>query len=179
MPKTERGRALSQRARETPLDRKIVRLVCRSHAKTKWGIHGRAWKIGFRRHGSGDRWLHDPINRPNDAFAASTEDNSHLCPADRQGHERADARHCAREVIACPTIPRHGVTCGQRSDKPAGMKRLIPLVLGMSMAAMVGCTTTTPSTTTTTTTTKQTSNARLDPTIDANRTERMPNVGPR
>jgi hypothetical protein len=54
------------------------------------------------------------------------------------------------------------------------MKKFIPLVLGVWMVAMVGCTTTT----TTTTTTKQT-NASLDPTISTSRTERMPERGPR
>ena len=69
-----------------------------------------------------------------------------------------------------------------RPDRTGAMKKLIPLVLGVWMVAMVGCTTTTttaPSTTTTTTTTKKQTTARTDPTIDANRTERMPMNGPR
>ena len=56
------------------------------------------------------------------------------------------------------------------------MKKLIPLVLGVWIVAMVGCTTTE---TTTTTTTQPQTNARMDPMIDANRTERMPERGPR
>ena len=54
------------------------------------------------------------------------------------------------------------------------MKKLIPLVLGVWVIAMVGCTTTTttPSTTTTTTTTRQ-NNARLDPTLSNSRTTQM------
>ena len=58
------------------------------------------------------------------------------------------------------------------------MKKLIPLILGVWMVAMVGCTTTAPTTTTTTTTTKQT-NASLDPTINMNRPQRLPERGPR
>jgi hypothetical protein len=58
------------------------------------------------------------------------------------------------------------------------MKKFIPLVLGVWMVAVVGCTTTAPTTTTTTTTTKQT-NASLDPTLSSSRTERMPDRGPR
>jgi hypothetical protein len=59
------------------------------------------------------------------------------------------------------------------------MKKFIPLVLGVWMVAMVGCTTTAPTTTTTTTTRERQSNAQMDPMIDANRTERMPERGPR
>lgn len=55
------------------------------------------------------------------------------------------------------------------------MKRLIPLVLGVWVMALVGCTTTTE---TATTTTQRQANARMDPTINANRTERMSNRGP-
>jgi uncharacterized lipoprotein YajG len=55
------------------------------------------------------------------------------------------------------------------------MKKLIPVVLGIWMVAMVGCTTTE----TTTTTTQRQTNARMDPMVDANRTERMPDRGPR
>jgi hypothetical protein len=54
------------------------------------------------------------------------------------------------------------------------MKKFIPLVLGVWMAAMVGCTTTE-----TTTTTQRQTNARMDPMVDTNRTERMPDRGPR
>lgn len=65
------------------------------------------------------------------------------------------------------------------------MKKLIPFVLAVYAVAMVGCTTTTttsttPATTTTTTTTqRQQSSARMNPTIDANRSERGPTLGPR
>jgi len=48
------------------------------------------------------------------------------------------------------------------------MKKLIPLVLGVWMVAMIGCTTTKAPTTTTTTTTKKT-NASLDPSISNTR----------
>jgi len=58
------------------------------------------------------------------------------------------------------------------------MKRLIPLVFGVWAMALVGCTTTTETSSTTTTTQRQT-NARMDPTIDTNRTERMSDLGPR
>ena len=61
--------------------------------------------------------------------------------------------------------------------RAVGMKKLIPLVLVVWAAALVGCTTTTE--TTTTTTQQRQTNARMDPTIDANRTERMPMLGPR
>jgi hypothetical protein len=56
------------------------------------------------------------------------------------------------------------------------MKKLIPLVLGVWVVALVGCTTTSE---TTTTTTERQTNARMDPMVDANRTERMPMNGPR
>lgn len=58
------------------------------------------------------------------------------------------------------------------------MKKLIPVVLGVWMVAMVGCT----ATTTTTTTTQQqrtTTTARTDPTIDNTRTTTPVNLGPR
>jgi hypothetical protein len=60
------------------------------------------------------------------------------------------------------------------------MKKLIPLVLGVWVVALVGCTTTTtaPTTTTTTTTQRQT-NARIDPTLDMNRPQSVPMNGPR
>ncbi|HEX4640140.1 MAG TPA: hypothetical protein VH252_02080 [Chthoniobacterales bacterium] len=61
------------------------------------------------------------------------------------------------------------------------MKKLIPLVLGVWVIALVGCTTTTtttPSATTTTTTTRQT-NATFDPTISNSRSAPMPVRGPR
>jgi hypothetical protein len=58
------------------------------------------------------------------------------------------------------------------------MKELIPLVLGVWVIALVGCTTTAPSTTTTTTTTRQT-NASVDPTLANSRTTQMTNRGPR
>jgi hypothetical protein len=58
------------------------------------------------------------------------------------------------------------------------MKKFIPLVLGVWMVAMVGCTTTAPTTTTTTTTTKQT-NASLDPTLENTRSTNTINLGPR
>jgi uncharacterized lipoprotein YajG len=58
------------------------------------------------------------------------------------------------------------------------MKKLIPVVLAISVVALAGCTTTTE--TTTTTTTKQRSpSATMDPTYNMNRTERMPSTGPR
>ena len=60
------------------------------------------------------------------------------------------------------------------------MKKLIPVVLGVWVIALVGCTTTTE---TTTTTTRQTApkqpSATVDPMYNANRTERMPMLGPR
>ena len=76
------------------------------------------------------------------------------------------------------------MTDGGYFDKTGVMKKLIPVIAAVSFLALVGCTTTTtttPATTTTTTTTKTTPtrNASLDPTIDANRTERMPMNGPR
>ena len=57
------------------------------------------------------------------------------------------------------------------------MKKLIPVVLGVWMVAMVGCTTTT--TTTTTQKQKTTTTARTDPTIDNTRTTNVQNLGPR
>ena len=48
------------------------------------------------------------------------------------------------------------------------MKKLIPVVLGVWVVAVVGCTTTT--TTTTTQKQKTTTTARTDPTIDNTRT---------
>ena len=59
------------------------------------------------------------------------------------------------------------------------MKKLIPLVLGVWMVGLVGCTTTTAPTTTTTTTTKKQTNASLNPTVDSTRTTTMSNRGPR
>jgi hypothetical protein len=56
------------------------------------------------------------------------------------------------------------------------MKKLIPVVLGVWVIALVGCTTTTE---TTTTTRQRQPTARMDPMVDANRTERMPMIGPR
>jgi hypothetical protein len=56
------------------------------------------------------------------------------------------------------------------------MKKLIPVVLGVWAVALVGCTTTAE---TTTTTTQRQTTARMDPTVDMNRTERMPMSGPR
>ena len=56
------------------------------------------------------------------------------------------------------------------------MKKLIPVVLGVWVIALVGCTTTETATTTTTTTQRQTS-ARLDPTIDNTRTTNAINLG--
>ena len=60
------------------------------------------------------------------------------------------------------------------------MKKLIPLVLGVWVVAIVGCTTTTtaPTTTTTTTTQKQT-NASMNPSMDNSRTTPPTNLGPR
>jgi hypothetical protein len=69
------------------------------------------------------------------------------------------------------------VTNNRDFGKGSGMKKLIPIVLGVWMVALVGCTTTTE--TSTTTTTKTPTTARMDPMIDANRTERMPMNGPR
>jgi hypothetical protein len=60
------------------------------------------------------------------------------------------------------------------------MKKLIPLVLGVWMVAIVGCTTTTTApTTTTTTTTKKETNASVDPTLSNSRTTTPTNLGPR
>jgi hypothetical protein len=59
------------------------------------------------------------------------------------------------------------------------MKKLIPLVLGVWVVAMVGCTTTPTTTTTTTTRTERQTNARMDPTIDNTRTTNPANMGPR
>lgn len=60
------------------------------------------------------------------------------------------------------------------------MKKLIPVVLGVWTLAMVGCTTTKEQTTTTSTTTRQKqTSASMDPSVDMNRTERMPSTGPR
>jgi len=60
------------------------------------------------------------------------------------------------------------------------MKKLIPLVLGVWVIALVGCTSTETSTTTTTTTReRQQPSATMDPTYNMNRTERMPTSGPR
>jgi hypothetical protein len=61
------------------------------------------------------------------------------------------------------------------SGKGMFMKKLIPLVLVVWTVALVGCT---PTTETTTTTTQRQTSAHMDPTIDANRTERMSNRGP-
>lgn len=71
------------------------------------------------------------------------------------------------------------VTNDRDFGKESGMKKLIPFVLGVWMVALVGCTTTTETTTTTSTTTRTPTSAHMDPTIDANRTERMPMNGPR
>ncbi|HZE57750.1 MAG TPA: hypothetical protein VE031_07835 [Chthoniobacterales bacterium] len=57
------------------------------------------------------------------------------------------------------------------------MKKLIPVVLGVWVIALVGCMTTTE--TTTTTTTQRQPNARMDPTIDNTRTTNPINMGPR
>lgn len=66
------------------------------------------------------------------------------------------------------------------SGKRVDMKKLIPVVLGVWVVALVGCTTTTETTTTTTSTTEQRRpSATMDPTYNMNRTERMPSVGPR
>ena len=59
------------------------------------------------------------------------------------------------------------------------MKKLIPVVLGVWMVAMVGCTTTTETATTTTTTRERSPSATMDATTSMNRTERMPERGPR
>jgi hypothetical protein len=58
------------------------------------------------------------------------------------------------------------------------MKKLIPLVLGVWVVALVGCTATTETTTTTTTQQRQPS-ATVDATTSMSRTERMPERGPR
>lgn len=58
------------------------------------------------------------------------------------------------------------------------MKKLIPLVLGVWVIALVGCTTPSETSTTTTTTQRQT-NASMDPTVDMNRPQRLPERGPR
>jgi hypothetical protein len=71
-----------------------------------------------------------------------------------------------------------GLWASGYSDKTGGMKKLIPLVLGVWMAAVVGCTTT--STTTTSTTTRQRQpNASIDPTLDNTRSPSPMNMGPR
>jgi hypothetical protein len=57
------------------------------------------------------------------------------------------------------------------------MKKLIPLVLGVWVVAIVGCTTTT-TTTPATTTTRQT-NANMNPAMDNTRTTPPTNLGPR
>lgn len=59
------------------------------------------------------------------------------------------------------------------------MRKLITLLLGVWMLAIVGCTTTTPTTTTTTTTTKQQTNASIDPTISNTRSTNTMSLGPR
>jgi hypothetical protein len=59
------------------------------------------------------------------------------------------------------------------------MKKLIPLVMAVWAIALVGCTTTTETTTTSTTTRERQPSASMDPTVSANRTERMPMNGPR
>jgi hypothetical protein len=59
------------------------------------------------------------------------------------------------------------------------MKKLIPLVLGVWVVAIVGCTTTTAPTTTTTTTTKKQTTASLNPSVDSTRTTTMSDRGPR
>lgn len=58
------------------------------------------------------------------------------------------------------------------------MKKLIPVILGVWVIALVGCTATTETTTTTTTRQRQPS-ASMDATTSMSRTEQMPAVGPR
>jgi len=55
------------------------------------------------------------------------------------------------------------------------MKKLIPVVLGVWVIALVGCTATTE---TTTTTTQREPSAHMDPTIDNTRTTNSLNLGP-
>ena len=57
------------------------------------------------------------------------------------------------------------------------MKKLIPVVLGVWVIALVGCTTT--ETTTSTTTRERHPSASMDPSYSMNRTERGPTLGPR
>jgi hypothetical protein len=59
------------------------------------------------------------------------------------------------------------------------MKKLIPLVLGVWVVALVGCTTTPATTTTTTSTTTKKTTAKVDPTIDNTRTTNSMSLGPR
>lgn len=56
------------------------------------------------------------------------------------------------------------------------MKKLIPIVLGVYVLAMVGCTATTE--TTTTTTTERQRSATVDPTLSNSRTTQMTDRGP-
>jgi hypothetical protein len=57
------------------------------------------------------------------------------------------------------------------------MTKLIPLVLGVWVIALLGCTTT--ETTTSTTTRERQTSASLDPTIDNTRSTNRINFGPR
>src|SRR6476620_3071447 len=70
---------------------------------------------------------------------------------------------------------RRRVTGGESFGKARAMKKLIPLVLGVWLIAVVGCTTT--ETTTSTTTTRQT-NATVDPTVFSNRPNPTIDRGP-
>ncbi|HEV2804593.1 MAG TPA: hypothetical protein VGW57_06650 [Chthoniobacterales bacterium] len=59
------------------------------------------------------------------------------------------------------------------------MKKVIPLVLGVWIMALVGCTTTTETSTTTTSTRERGPSASIDPSYSMSRTERMPSIGPK
>jgi hypothetical protein len=84
------------------------------------------------------------------------------------------ARDEARQSLALPirswAVKKGGARRNIRIER-GPMKKLIPLVLGVWVIALVGCTTTAPSTTTTTTT-RQT-NATVDPTLSNSRTTQM------
>jgi hypothetical protein len=59
------------------------------------------------------------------------------------------------------------------------MKKLIPVVLGVWVIALVGCTTTETTTSTTTRERQTTTSAAMDPTIDNTRSTNPITLGPR
>jgi uncharacterized lipoprotein YajG len=71
---------------------------------------------------------------------------------------------------------RTEVTIPDRFGRTLVMKKLIPVVLGVWVIFLVGCTTTTE---TSTTTTQRQTTARMDPTLDNTRTTNPINMGPR